>query len=452
MRITGLVSLLFVVACATSSNITQFDHPPLHLVLALDGVGYSTVKKLHEGGYFREFYQPAPMIASFPSLSDPNWSRLMGAPITESYTKAFFDIKLKTKKGLGQPVGSLMNHIMEAPQYETGFDFKAEGPLQHLAILTWTETSAMYWLDALEKELLEARGKDTYFAFIMNTDIIAHIQGERPLMQYLVEVDKRLARLRSKLLAEFGYPLHITIVSDHGNYWTKPVQVDYEGPLKSKGWKLVETLTTPNDVAFVVPEIVAFASMYTLPGQEKRLAQDISSVEGVLMAAHAIKPNVVEITANNGKDVARVTVDPRAETVSYDVIRGQDILNQKDFFKGKTITWKHYFLESYKSDYPYAAIRIWEGFYKNSKTAGSILVSPKVGRVFANQTLKMLTALRGLSSTHGGLHQLETAGVVMSTREPAPPIRPEDFGTLVNLQRYKDNLKPAKLVGQFDNR
>src|ERR1035438_4452431 len=73
---------------------------PKTLVIGLDGVSYFTFKKLQDGGYFRDFYDVAPMVATFPSISDPNWTHIMGLPPERGFTKSYFDPTIKTENGL----------------------------------------------------------------------------------------------------------------------------------------------------------------------------------------------------------------------------------------------------------------------------------------------------------------------------------------------------------------
>ncbi|MCB0394716.1 MAG: hypothetical protein KDD25_09155, partial [Bdellovibrionales bacterium] len=60
--------------------------PPQHLLIGLDGIGYDIFLEMYRGGHFQDFKRPARMVASFPSISDPNWSRIMGTDVEESYT------------------------------------------------------------------------------------------------------------------------------------------------------------------------------------------------------------------------------------------------------------------------------------------------------------------------------------------------------------------------------
>src|SRR5262245_11826840 len=72
---------------------------PKKLLLALDGISFDHFKKMQEGGYFRSFKPVAPMVATFPSISDPNWAKIMRTPLEVSFTKEHFDQNLKDGKG-----------------------------------------------------------------------------------------------------------------------------------------------------------------------------------------------------------------------------------------------------------------------------------------------------------------------------------------------------------------
>src|SRR4051812_49296828 len=102
--VTLTVCLFFGFSCISPHSLDS-NHPPTTLVLGLDGVGYYVFKKLQDGGHFRNFRSVSPMLASFPSISDPNWALIVKAPPEESFTKEHFDTKS------GSVVGSLLDHL-----------------------------------------------------------------------------------------------------------------------------------------------------------------------------------------------------------------------------------------------------------------------------------------------------------------------------------------------------
>lgn len=390
--------------------------PPFRLILGFDGVSYELMTKLYEGGYFRDFKRPLPMIATFPSISDPNWALLTNSPVEVSYTKAHYLMKPQKEGSLGEEVGTVVNHLLAPPQYEKSFNFKPIGVFEHLMTVTWSETSALYWMDSLTKLLLNPeniKGKD-YKAFIMNTDIISHVSGEKALMLYLKKVERKLSNLRKNFKTEYNRDLEVVIVSDHGAYYTKPKSINFEKPLQAAGWNWKKTLSEPKDYAFVAPEIISFAAFYTLPKKECFLAIAMSQIDGIHVAM--CSPDSTHIQFYSKVGTTELEISPTQKTLSYKVLSGKDPLQQIAYFKkSKKRTWQDYFEDSKSSKYPYALVRSWEGFHRAVQQPASVLLSPEKGYVFTNLTLEILTALSGIHSTHGSLEREESLGVVMST-------------------------------------
>jgi hypothetical protein len=408
------------------------------LLLGLDGIGESTMLKMYEGGYFRQFRRPIPMVASFPSISDPNWAHMMQAPLEKSYTKAHFEFSKNTDGSVGEDVGNLMNHLTTPPQYEKKFDFKPEGLFQHLMTMTWSETSALFWTDALTRILMEPANikHDFYKAFIVSTDIVSHTHGEQQVLDYLKALDKRLKKLQEKFEDQYDKTLEIVIASDHGNYFTKPKAIDFDKFLKPKGFVLSNTLKNKNDYAYVASEIISFGSFYTLPGQEKTLAQSFAQIPEVHVTMINEGKNKIRVFSQNGE--TQILIDPKKQRVSYKLISGEDPFDQIELFKNKSsYSWEEYFYKTLDDEYPNALVRAWEGFYKNAVVPGSVLVSPRLGYVFTNLTLELLTALSGVHSTHGSFAREETMGMVISTiptsKEAITPFEFQDL--LKNLSR-----------------
>jgi hypothetical protein len=80
---------------------------------------------------------------------------------------------------------------------------------------------------------------------------------------------------------------------------------------------------------------------------------------------------------------------------------------------------------------PYVLIRIWEAFNKNSQIKPRVIANGNFGHVFGNKALRLITDIRGFASTHGALYNDETLGIVTSTKQSIPAIRPQDFGKYV---------------------
>ncbi|HEX4926217.1 MAG TPA: hypothetical protein VFV50_19140 [Bdellovibrionales bacterium] len=367
------------------------------------------------------------MVATFPSISDPNWARLLGVPVEVSYTKEHFDWdKTHADGARGHIIGGLIDQVQSPPQYEYFFDFKPEGFVAHLASIAWSVTTSVYWLNQLEKEFFASDKSRDFKAFILNTDMIAHTKGEQNIMEFLNLLEERIKRIRERHLKERGQPLEVILISDHGNAFLSPKPILPAKSLERMGWDVRETLKEKTDVAFVFPEILSFAAMYCLEESRPKLASDMARVEGVQSAFYLAAPNTVEFHSLGG--VTRAAIDPGARTVRYEIIRGQDPFSQYPLFaKKRVLRFEEYFEATLDTAYPNAFVRAWEAFHINSEQKASVLVNPVLGYVFANRTLHLLTKFFGLKAVHGSLHRTETLGIVVSTSREFGPLQPDGF-------------------------
>jgi hypothetical protein len=429
-----LFLIFFLTACSVNlprePAQTSAATPPRILLLGLDGIGFTQFKKMQNGGHFRSFRPVSPMVASFPSISDPNWAKIMRTPAEISFTKEHFD--RTADNGKGRLVGGLMDHVLRPPLYESYFDFKPEGVVQHIASMTYSETTGLYWIDVLEKKLLEATGKKIFSAFIVNTDFIAHTKGEDAIYRYLGELDKKIEQLRTRYHEKFGKSLEVVLISDHGNVFLKPKSVNVETVLSEDHWNISQNLTSEKDVVFVVPEILSFAPFFVLKGGEQSLAKTLSRAVGVHVALYLSSPTEVDFYSRDAKDHTRAMINTKNKTINYKIIKGQDPFSQIQYFKNGPVSMIKYFQDTLNDDYPNALVRAWEGLSQNTIQSPSVLVSPSLGYVFSNKTLELITKVTGLESVHGSFHREETSGILVSTDRDLPPVFPSVVLDFVN--------------------
>lgn len=439
--------LIFLAASALgscSSSTKKDGVVPKVLVIGLDGIPYSTFKKLQDGGHFRAFQPVSPMVASFPSISDPNWSTLMGFGPEVGFTKAFFDPRIKTKTGMGAETGGLTTHLLKHPAFEDHMDFKVEGIWEHLTTFIWTDTTAKYWLESLEDRFFDFRGRNTYFAFIVNTDLLSHTAGEQALLKYLARIEETVDRIQKRYTEEYGGALEVVLVSDHGNAYFSPVDVPLEGDLQKLGWRVHPTIEGPRDVGFYVPELLSFGAFYCQPASTRDLAVALSKVSHIQSTIYESGPHEVHVLANGGTSEAVVSFNPKENLIRYKVLRGKDPYDQEKYFKKGPLSPLHYFQKSSRDVYPYAAMRVWEGMYANSQLKPHVLANAELGYVFGNKALRLLTDIRGFASAHGSLHRDESLGIFVSTKRALPTIRPQDFMKFVDLPPGAKSPAPSK--------
>src|SRR5687767_831943 len=75
---------------------------PRHLIVCVDGVGFSTIEKMRAKGRFRYFQLPTRMIAPFPSLTNLSLSEILepaGAKASAGYEDSYFDLEKNSMRG-----------------------------------------------------------------------------------------------------------------------------------------------------------------------------------------------------------------------------------------------------------------------------------------------------------------------------------------------------------------
>src|SRR5690606_14412209 len=200
-------------------------------------------------------------------------------------------------------------------------------------------------------------------ALIINTDIISHIGGENKVMEYLKELHKKLKQLRIVFKNKHQKDLEIVLVSDHGNNYQVPVNIDYKDPLSKRGFQQTSVLKTKKDFAFVAPEIISFGAFYCLSESRIELAKAFADVKGVHVSMVDLGENKIGVYSDDGE--ALITYNPKTELVRYKILKGKDPFNHIHYFKKGSLKAKDYFYKTLDTEYPNALVRAWEGFYKN---------------------------------------------------------------------------------------
>jgi len=422
--ITVVISLSM--SCSVTKDKKNFVRVE-KIVIGLDGVSYSTFLDLQRDGYFADFQPVAPMVATFPSISDPNWNRLTGSEMEESYTKEYFDMSIENKNGLGVHSGSLLKHLITSANYQRAFNVLPKTFFQHVLNTAWFETSAYYWLDVFADEILNSDPKsETLSALIVNTDFIAHTQGEDSLKEYLKEVSVRLTDLIKKSTQRFQQMPEFVLVSDHGNDFVTPQPIRIENSLEKLGWNKQNHLRSASDYAYVSPEILTFAAFYSLPKNERTLALAIGKTPGVEFSIYKSADGFVHILGDGNESEFKTRL--AGSKIYYKKIKGKDLLGLSEIFKKTdTVDKADFFNKTLHSPYPYSLVRIWEAFYENSKQHASVIATSERGFAFFNPTLEAFTKIKGLRSQHGSLRSAESLGIVVSNRQLLPSLTPEQF-------------------------
>ncbi len=421
-----LISLLLTLVFQKAQAITECPEAltPPHLVIGIDGVSYDTFRKSREDGHFSYLNSVVPMISSFPSISDHNWNRMLGTDLIESYTMEHFNPNIRTRRGMGRRVGGLylqLNHPLVG--YFTAFDdvYPTVRDRLTLTIFAFLKTAAKYFVRRIVRNYHRLpHSTPSYKVLFENPDMIAHLHGEEGALRFLEYLDGQLVQLIDQIQGRYNMSPPITLLSDHGNAFVDTKYIQYERHLENKGWHLANTIASSSDVAIVLSEILSFGAFYTKPHVARKLANDMRDMRGVDIVAHSPADNFIVIY-KQGQE-AHIRIDPSTSKVIYLSING-DPLEQRHLFQNSWLDFKDYLFKSYDTDYPYAAVTLWEAFYRNTLQPANVLVSTEPDWALAGGTIYWLSKLYGkVKSLHGALHRDAATGIFATTEHLPNPV------------------------------
>lgn len=94
------------------------------LVLVLDGVPYETIAELKAEGRFSRFHQPARMVSTFPSLTNPSMVEILDHEDSPGYEDHFYD--RERNRLLGTIQDRLQGQKFIAGTFRQTFDYHAD--------------------------------------------------------------------------------------------------------------------------------------------------------------------------------------------------------------------------------------------------------------------------------------------------------------------------------------
>ncbi|HYE65265.1 MAG TPA: hypothetical protein VD966_06765 [Pyrinomonadaceae bacterium] len=413
--------------------------PARHLIICIDGVGFSTIEKMRAEGRFRLFREPSRMISPFPTLTNVSMTEVLepvGAAESAGYEDSYFDVeKNRMRGGL---LDRFNNKRFIKRTFRELFDYH---PSAIKSGLGYAVPPLSTYLEALSdlsrmRQKLRASREAVFFAYIGSTDTLAHLGGERLLRSFLASLDESV----SEIVRESKGSLQVTIFSDHGNHFMGYRRVSLKSALRQAGMKLESRLRDERSVVLPQFGLIGCAVLFTKEANEPRLAEVVSKVRGVDFAAYE-SGGIVQIVAASGT----ATIERRAERFRYRALKGDPlglIPNVRQLTAaGKAdadgfISDDDWFEATRDGARPDAVSRIYQGATEHVRNRANVIVNFEDGYYTGSFMLDVFAILQ---ATHGNLGREQSFGFVMSSARAVPSyLRAEDVWMAIgspSLQR-----------------
>ncbi len=409
-----------------------------HIIICVDGVGISTIRKMRAAGHFRMFHSPSHMISTFPTLTNAAMTEILsrsGADETDGYEDNYFDIEKNRMSG--GVLNRLRGESFINGTFRELFDYHPSAIKSGLGYAVPPLTTYLESLSDLIRLRQKARktSQEVFFAYTGATDSLAHLGGEKFVRSFLKQLDETV----EEIARESKAPVTITIFSDHGNHFTKYRRVSLKSPLRQAGFKIEKRIKDDRSIVFPQFGLVGSAVLFTRAANEPRLARVAASVEGVDFASYE-KEGIVYIFSHKGE----ATIEKRGQRYRYNMVKGDPLgmltvtktliakgLVDSDSFAADS----DWFAATAPEARPDVVRRLFEGATAGVKNRASVIVNLEDGYYTGSALFDVFTVLQ---ATHGNIGQEQSFGFVMSTTRDLPPyVRAEDVWQVIGSPQLR---------------
>jgi hypothetical protein len=421
---------------------------PRHIIICVDGVGFSTISKMRANGQFKMFRAPSRMISTFPSLTNAAMSEILepaGAKMTGGYEDNFFDTKANRMRG--GILDRFRSDRFVRGTFRELFDYHPSALKSGLGYAAPPFSTYLESLTDLIRLRQKARNsrQPVFFAYTGGTDTLAHLGGETLLRSFLEELDDTV----EDIIRDSKTPVVVTIFSDHGNDFRTYRRVGLKEPLRNAGFKLADKLK--DDQSVVLPQfgLVGSAVLFTRDKNEDRLAGVLATLDGVDLVTYE-RNGVVNVVNRYGL----ATIEKSGNKYRYSAIKGDplDLLsisqgNGADGF----IKDEDWFALTRAGTRPDVVRRIFEAATQGVLNRANVIVNLEDGYYTGSFLLDTVTFLQ---ATHGNIGQQQSYGFVMSTTSELPPyIRAADlWEALGSAQLHRSPKGQQKYRPEYSSR
>lgn len=462
----GWTSFLCVLALCVMTGACQAL--PSRLVLAVDGIAYRDMQALQAGvtrtNFWGRTYQlraftaeegyfpVSRMISTFPSASDVAWTDIFGDRPLPGYQRTYYSAAANSLIEL--------NGVTSTMEHERQMDWQVQnGVIRALGYLYPAHTFR-YEIHGMAANFWKYTSPQrNYYVYIRASDDAQHL--DRDILKLLCELDQRLQKMRAEYKTRTGRDLEIVILSDHGhNHAGRGIRVEDRAFLEHAGYRVASTIKGLKDVVLPVVGIESWVEVHCYPSETERLAEKLCHLKGVDVLAATVpdQPNAFLLMNSKGK-LAGILWDPAHNSFRYSPADGdplhylpvvEELRRNHRLDANGFATADDWMAATMTNHYPLALERIVRGLTRGALNPATILISLDNHYVndawWTHQGSQLVTC----GSTHGGLDDLCSDGILLSnfapTRDTSTSRVAEQFENFPGVKDYRADEAGAELV------
>ncbi len=422
------IALCLVVASGAPTPArcrTADSTDPRTLVLALDGMPLRVVEQAREQGAFRDWPVTLPLVSPFPSITNVAFTAMLqpfDVDRAGGYEVQHFDRDENEVVG-GRP-GS---YHEETYAWRDLFDVTGKTFGSKLA--GYVSPRKKLW-----KELAEGRvalfelSRDLILVHGEAADALSHLRGDAPLLEFMLELDEWLVELEREHREEFGRPLRLVLLSDHGNTHEKLHRLSGIKPLlREAGLQVVDRLVGRDDVIAATFGLVSYGALFLRPDRAEIAATAVAAHKGVDLAAWISGEREISVLSKQGKATIHWSgapgnrrmayrpgdADPLQLSAALERLDDETLLDDQGF-----ASEDDWFTQSALEPFPDAARRLIDALTGSYvKNAATVMFSVSPGYAWGWRSGHASSRLNGgrIEGTHGGLDRESTLGFFLTS-------------------------------------
>ncbi len=409
---------------------------PKRLVLGLDGVAYRDMQalqagvtctniwgtRLHRQAFtLNEGYFPVSrLISTFPSTSDVAWTDIFGDRPLPGYQRTYFSAAANSQ--------IVINGITSTMEHEAQMNWELEYNLPRTMGYVYPVHTFELEVHEMIKGFWNATDSDgSYYVYIRATDDAQHL--DRDILALLCQLDRQLQEMRARYQAQEGRDLQILILSDHGhNHAGSVKRVPVGAFLKKAGYRIAESIENPKDVVLPTTGIESWVEIHNAPVETETLVQLLSQLKGVDVLTAPVTDQTNRFMVMNSKgERAVIEWNAAKNAYRYSMEKGdplnyrpvvEALTRKNQFDAGGFATADAWTAATMTNRYPLALERIVRGLTRVTLNPATILISLDNDYVHCGWLMKEGSDLSTFGSTHGGLDDLNSDGIVLGNFAP----------------------------------